>query len=822
MTLSRSRFRSLFVSSALCIAASGCAVDAAPSEAEGSAQEALRGDPMATALHRLAGSSRSAFHVSLDNGFPVALMGRFPTGATTPVAAAQTFVTSRPDLFPVGTSALDMRRTRSVGRGRYTRVTIGQRAGGVEVHGAELAVILQGTDVVGVFGRLARFDAAPDVVPAMTSAQAIAHATRIASTPSTEGTSSVGGPALEASLVHYDAGLFAPNRGSVPALAYRVLFPEATLFVDAKTGALLARNDHASEAFDIHVRSYGPDGGWHSSADEVSCLDSLYCYPQISMDALPVRNHFKQTYDYYAAQHGWISYNGGDWQIQSFVESPNPTAHYWNLIDGSTFHFQPNFDSVDIVGHEFTHGMIGNTSNLEYKRQSGALNEALADLFGNLVEGNIDGIGENSNRGQFRSLCNPPSFNWDPQGPWGPTPLPAHMSDYVDAPDNVDNGGVHANSGIPGRAFCAMTTDFGAGNPNTNAALGRMGRIAFLANDIMTSSSGFKAARGATLFAAMLETSPDPDRPMLVPCQVLEAWDDVGVYGGGLWNDVLTPLCELDMYEDPDDDFIPSSEDNCFGMSNADQKDSDSDGLGDACDDDIDNDGYSNYYDNCPFVPNLQQDADHDGVGDACDPDYVFVPPGPEETPDLDGDGIEEGDNCPFLANGDQKNSDGDSLGDACDPCPGLTLEPSGYTSGIPELDVPPQPIFEDTDGDGVPNACDEMPLTPDNIWVDGAAGKLAVDGGTHAITIAGDGTAGLELDLCGRMSCDPGLVAVLTVRGLPRGTNATVVDAGGRLLGQLAGDGSVRFTPRAGVTHRMYVHGAGSLRFSASLSRGR
>ena len=74
--------------------------------------------------------------------------------------------------------------------------------------------------------------------------------------------------------------------------------------------------------------------------------------------------------------------------------------------------------------------------------------------------------------------------------------------------------------------------------------------------------------------------------------------------------------------DDDDNDGVLDVDDNCPLLGNANQLDTDNDGMGDVCDDDDDDDGILDMEDNCPLTPNPDQaDSDMDGIGDVCDND---------------------------------------------------------------------------------------------------------------------------------------------------------------------------------------------------------
>ena len=144
---------------------------------------------------------------------------------------------------------------------------------------------------------------------------------------------------------------------------------------------------------------------------------------------------------------------------------------------------------------------------------------------------------------------------------------------------------------------------------------------------------------------------------------------------------------------DNDKDGIENTQDNCINIGNADQKDTDSDGTGDACDDDDDGDDILDNEDNCSLVANPNQlDTDNDGIGDVCDEDD-------------DGDGIlDEEDNCPLIANPNQEDDDDDGIGNDCDN----DTDNDGILNDEDNCITIANPNQLDTDNDGIGDVCDD------------------------------------------------------------------------------------------------------------------
>ena len=181
-------------------------------------------------------------------------------------------------------------------------------------------------------------------------------------------------------------------------------------------------------------------------------------------DPVSVSAHYNmgEVFDYYYSNFGRLAIDGKGSTIYSVIhvtEDGKPMDNaYWNGVamaygDGNVL-FKPLAGALDVAAHEMTHGVIEHTVGLEYKFQSGALNESLADVFGVMVDDDDWTLGEEVTKagyfpsGALRSMADPHNGASQGQNGW----QPAHMNEFVNLDINTDNGGVHINSGIPNHA----------------------------------------------------------------------------------------------------------------------------------------------------------------------------------------------------------------------------------------------------------------------------------------------------------------------------------------------------------------------------------
>ena len=177
------------------------------------------------------------------------------------------------------------------------------------------------------------------------------------------------------------------------------------------------------------------------------------------------------------------------------------------------------------------------------------------------------------------------------------------------------------------------------------------------------------------------------------------------------------PLDDTRADKDKDKDNVPDSEDNCLGLKNPydvdtngdgtfdAQLNTDNDAYGDPCDDDDDNDGIPDPGDNCQVIHNtIQADLDCDGQGDVCDDDQDGDGYSDAEEiadhwtsptkADSDGDGISDGPEAPACPQGLAAGPDETPLGDVSAAIAFEVMDVSGndiYETWIPSR-YPDQP----------------------------------------------------------------------------------------------------------------------------------
>ncbi|WP_328902268.1 M4 family metallopeptidase [Streptomyces sp. NBC_00441] len=209
-----------------------------------------------------------------------------------------------------------------------------------------------------------------------------------------------------------------------------------------------------------------------------------------------------KVYDYYKNHFDRDSLDGKNGFIYSLVGVVQNGQPYNNAFwDGQKMVYgQGGGDyrtfsaDTDVVGHEMTHGVVEHTANLVYAGQSGAMNEALADYFGNAIDLEANGQSmDDPDAGLLgEDLCTTLS------------PRECALRDlndgattsknFIGATYGGDNGGVHLNSTIFSGALWDMRQDLGAELAD---------QIVYRAlSAYMTPLDGFTEGRAAVIAAA--------------------------------------------------------------------------------------------------------------------------------------------------------------------------------------------------------------------------------------------------------------------------------------------------------------------------------
>lgn len=241
----------------------------------------------------------------------------------------------------------------------------------------------------------------------------------------------------------------------------------------------------------------------------------------------------QKTYDYFQAVHGrngidgsngpgttTAAANSGISLVTSrvhFGSNYNNAFWYQNKMtygDGNGTTFSP-LTTLDIAGHEMTHGVTEYEANLTYANESGALNESMSDVFGAMVELYARGGSPTSDTWKIGEQAYTPGTSGDAlrymdnphlagNGGYTSDDDPDHYSERYTG--TADSGGVHINSGIANKAFYLAAvggTHHLSGVTVTGMGTTDASKIWYRALSIyMTSGTNFSGARTAMLNSA--------------------------------------------------------------------------------------------------------------------------------------------------------------------------------------------------------------------------------------------------------------------------------------------------------------------------------
>jgi Zn-dependent metalloprotease/uncharacterized protein YegL len=492
--------------------------------------------------------------------------------AATPEEKARYFLQTYGDLFdlPAGASQFANAQVESDSSG--SQITFAQQVGGIPVYASNLIVHLDGAgNVTSVNGGYIPGNPQTQT-PALQSQQAekIAKDQKITTNPVLSG---------DPLLVYYDPAVFAENI-SRPTLAWLVSLDTENgnwdYLIDAKTGIIIKEISTRQEAINREIWECNPVGTCKTNGLQLNAtkvMDEQSTIKGQSDEAKAAFDNIGKVYDFYKTNFGRDSYNNSGAKIIANVKLTEVNA-YWKPGDEcdtiknlqalgvpgkNEFFLGTHFaEDVEVVAHEFTHGVVQETVCLFYSNESGALNESFADVFATLIE-NEDNwtMGENLVRmgvkiptyvceGDYiRDLKDPQNCTYSYTDPNSKNKVlivePRNYLEYKNVTkaiiDNnnkpIDNGGVHIINGIPSRA-AYLIAEGGISDDKsitiTKVGRQKLGYIYYetLFRKYLHHAATFADARNGIL-AACVRLIGQHDIKMDDCYQIMNAWAAVGV-----------------------------------------------------------------------------------------------------------------------------------------------------------------------------------------------------------------------------------------------------------------------------------------------------
>lgn len=342
----------------------------------------------------------------------------------------------------------------------------------------------------------------------------------------------------EAEAMWYNSGALDGEQGEITLVQHikgHANFPYTSfdIYVDAQTGEVVDFIDRSTQTspfstpIDGEIRVYDESLGNELVFDSTSTPPPQYPTADEEMNelvdtTLEVKNFYQSI-----SGGDFVTWRGYDSELKITYNLDLSNA-YFDGYEG--IYFGTGYIVDDVIAHEWSHGYTDTVNGLVYRKESGAMNEAISDVFGETIDllNNDIGVDDSSVlRTEYPTQCE--DYYGDAKGtddtlrwalgegvcPSKGCPQDGSIRDMYQPechknPDTVwsrylycgfqDSGGVHTNSGVLNRMY-AVLVDGGvyedpskAGSTLHVNGLGftKMTNLMWRATNMLTSTSQFK------------------------------------------------------------------------------------------------------------------------------------------------------------------------------------------------------------------------------------------------------------------------------------------------------------------------------------------